>query len=155
MNAVRPVEDVRAVRPYLLSTTPVKSLVRRIASILALVVIDVGLYAALALRALVFDPKPILWGLLWDNETDWLAFLILLLLLVFWRAGLYAPRELREGSGRVVPSVFLVADFIYSMALAIAMSLAVMTWTSIWFFVVPLYIRSKRHRDDDDNTSST
>src|SRR5699024_7171772 len=112
VSALRPAEDVRAVRPYLLSTTPVKTLVRRVASIVALVVVAVaglviGLYAALALRALVFDPKPILWGLLWDNETDWLAFLILLLLLVFWRAGLYAPRELREGSGRVVPSVFL------------------------------------------------
>ena len=52
-------------------------------------------------------------------------------------------------------SVFLVADFIYSLALAIAMSLAVMVWTTIWFFVVPLYIRAKRHRDDSDTTSST
>jgi hypothetical protein len=51
-------------------------------------------------------------------------------------------------------SVFLVADFIYSLSLAIAMSISVMVWTSIWFFVVPLYIRSKGHRDDD-NTSST
>jgi exopolysaccharide biosynthesis polyprenyl glycosylphosphotransferase len=112
----RPAEDVRAVRPYLLSSTPLKTLVRRVASIVALVVIDVaglvmGLFAALALRAFVFEPKPILWGLLWDTETKWLAFLILLLLLVFWRAGLYAPRELREGAGRVVPSVFLVALF--------------------------------------------
>jgi exopolysaccharide biosynthesis polyprenyl glycosylphosphotransferase len=31
-----------------------------------------------------------------------------LLLLVFWRNRLYGPRELREGAGRIVPSVLLV-----------------------------------------------
>jgi exopolysaccharide biosynthesis polyprenyl glycosylphosphotransferase len=113
--------DVRAARPYFLSRTPLRTLVRRLVSILLLATTDVaglvlGLFAALALRAEIFDPKPILWGLLWDQETNWLAFLILLLVLVFWRAGLYAPRELREGSGRVVPSVFLVA----ALALAFA-----------------------------------
>jgi exopolysaccharide biosynthesis polyprenyl glycosylphosphotransferase len=116
-----PFEDERAGRPYLLAPAPLKTLVRRLVSIVALVAIDVsglviGLYAGLAVRALIFDPKPILWGLLWDHETSWLAFLILLLLLVFWRAGLYAPRELREGAGRVVPSTFLVS----ALALAFA-----------------------------------
>ena len=116
-----PAEDVRAHRPYFLSSSPFKTLVRRLASIAALVVIDVaglviGLYIALAIRAAIFDPRPILWGLLWNHETDWLPFLILLLVLVFWRAGLYAPRELRVGAGRVVPSVFLVA----ALALAFA-----------------------------------
>jgi exopolysaccharide biosynthesis polyprenyl glycosylphosphotransferase len=113
-RATRPVEDVRAARPYLLSATPFRALARRLLSIAALVIIDVsglvlGLYLALALRAFLFDPKPVLWGFLWDQETNWLAFLILLLVLVFWRAELYAPRELREGAGRVFPSVFLVA----------------------------------------------
>jgi exopolysaccharide biosynthesis polyprenyl glycosylphosphotransferase len=122
VNESLPAEDVRAARPYFLSASPLKTLMRRVASILMLVVIDVagltiGLYAALAIRALVFDPKPILWGLLWTNETDWLPFLILMLVLVFWRAGLYAPRELREGAGRVVPSVFLVSAL--SLAFAI------------------------------------
>jgi exopolysaccharide biosynthesis polyprenyl glycosylphosphotransferase len=116
------VEDVRAATPYFLSRTPLKSLARRVVSILALVALDVGglilgLYAALALRAAVFDPKPVLWGLLWDHESSWLAFLILLLVLVFWQAGLYKPREVREGSGRVAPSVLLVAAF--SLAFAI------------------------------------
>ena len=101
-------EDVRAVRPYLLSGSLLRTLVRRLVSVGLLVTMDVaglvlGLYGALTLRALLFDPKPILWGFLWDQETGWLAFLILLLLLVFWRGALYAPRELREGSGRVVP----------------------------------------------------
>ena len=121
MNAPRPAEDVRASRPYLLSSSPIKTLLRRIGSIAALAVIDIGglvigLYGALAFRSLLFDPQPILWGLLWDHEASWLAFLILLLVLVFWRAGLYAPRELREGAGRVVPSVFLVS----ALALAFA-----------------------------------
>jgi len=116
-----PVEDVRATRPYLLSRMTWRSAVRRAGSVACLAVIDIagltlGLYLALALRALVFDPKPILWGLLWDHETDWLPFLILLLVLVFSRNRLYAPREVREGPGRIVPSVVLVA----ALALAFA-----------------------------------
>ena len=122
MTESLPAEDARAARPYFLSASPLKTLVRRVTSIAVLVLIDItgltiGLYLALALRAELFDPKPILWGLLWNNETDWLPFLILLLVLVFWRAGLYAPRELREGAGRVVPSVFLVS--LLSLAFAI------------------------------------
>jgi exopolysaccharide biosynthesis polyprenyl glycosylphosphotransferase len=116
-----PVEDVRAAHPYLLTGATLRAAARRLGSILMLVAVDVGglilgLYAALAVRSLVFDPKPILWGLLWQHESDWLPFLILLLVLVFWRGGLYAPRELRESAGRVVPSVFLVA----ALALAFA-----------------------------------
>jgi exopolysaccharide biosynthesis polyprenyl glycosylphosphotransferase len=118
----RRAEDVRSVKPYLFSRTPVRTFARRFASIVVLVSIDVaglvlGLYLALALRAFVFDPKPVLWGLLWDQETNWLAFLVLLLVLVFWRAGLYSHRGLREGAGRVVPSVILVA--LLSLAFAI------------------------------------
>src|SRR4051812_8836874 len=95
-----PPEDARAGSPYLLSPTPLKSLLRRVLSIVALATVDIGglvlgLYLALALRAALFDPKPVLWGLLWDHETSWLAFLVLLLVLVFWQAGLYAPREVR------------------------------------------------------------
>jgi exopolysaccharide biosynthesis polyprenyl glycosylphosphotransferase len=130
-----PVEDVRSIRPYVLSRTPLKTLVRRLASVLTLAAIDIGglvigLYAALTLRSLVFDPKPILWGLLWDHETSWLAFLILLLILVFWQAGLYAPREIREGAARVVPSVFLVA----------ALSLAFAIGTGQHFTTFGLYV---------------
>src|SRR5207245_10199297 len=122
IEETRAPEDVRAVKPYLLSRSPAKSLVRRLASITALLTIDIsglvlGLYGALVLRSLLFDPKPILWGLLWDHEMSWLAFLILLLVRVFWRAGLYAPRELREGAGRVTSGVFLVAAL--SLAFAV------------------------------------
>jgi exopolysaccharide biosynthesis polyprenyl glycosylphosphotransferase len=117
-----PPEDARAVRPFALQRNPLRAFIRRAASILVLVLIDisgltVGLYLALAIRSLVRDPSPILWNLLWDIETDWLAFLILLLLLVFSRNGLYGPRELREGSGKVVASVVLVA--VLTLAFAI------------------------------------
>jgi exopolysaccharide biosynthesis polyprenyl glycosylphosphotransferase len=131
----RPAEDARAARPYLLTRSPAKTLVRRLASVVALLAIDIiglvlGVYAALAIRSLLFDPKPILWGLLWNHETDWLAFLILLQVLVFWRAGLYGPRELREGAGRVASSVFLVA----------ALSLAFAIGTGQHFTTFGLYV---------------
>ena len=133
--AAEPVEDVRSTRPYILSPTPLKTLGRRIASVIVLASIDIaglviGLYAALALRSAIVDPKPILWGLLWDHETDWLAFLILLQILVFWQAGLYNPRETREAAARVVPSVFLVA----------ALSLAFAIGTGQHFTTFGLYI---------------
>ena len=129
--------DVRAATPYLLRSTPIKSLLRRFVSIVALATVDVGglifgLYLALALRAYVFDPHPVLWGLLWDQETSWLAFLILMLVLVFWQAGLYAPRETREGAGRIVPSVVLVT----------ALSLAVAIGTGQHFETFGLYVVS-------------
>jgi exopolysaccharide biosynthesis polyprenyl glycosylphosphotransferase len=127
-----PVGDVRSIRPYVLSPT---MLLRRLASVLLLAMIDIGglvigLYGALTLRAVIFDPKPILWGLLWDQETNWLAFLILLVVLVFWQAGLYAARETREGAARVIPSVFLVA----------ALSLAFAIGTGQHFTTFGLYV---------------
>ena len=118
-----PVEesDVRTARPYLLRRGPLTTFARRAVSVASLVVVDligltIGLYLALALRSLLFDPKPILWNLLWDQESDWLAFLFLVLVLVFWRNRLYGPREVREGAGRIIPSVLLVA----ALALAFA-----------------------------------
>jgi exopolysaccharide biosynthesis polyprenyl glycosylphosphotransferase len=112
-----------------------KSLVRRVVSALTLAVIDIaglilGVYLALALRAFVFDPHPVLWGLLWDQEVNWLPFLILILVLVFWQARLYAPREVREGAARVAPSVVLVA----------ALSLAFAVGTGQHFTTFGLYV---------------
>jgi exopolysaccharide biosynthesis polyprenyl glycosylphosphotransferase len=106
--------DFRAVTPWLLSPSALKGIVRRIVSVAVLVVIDIGglvlgLYGALALRSYLVDPKPILWNLLWTHETDWLPFLVLLLVLVFSRGRLYAAREVREGAGRIVQSVVIVA----------------------------------------------
>ena len=106
-----PVGDIRSGRPYILGS-PLTALVRRTISILSLVVLDfcglvLGVYAAFVLRALYYGDD-VLWGVLWRAETEWLPFLALVLLLVFWRAGLYAERERRAGAGRIVGSLVLV-----------------------------------------------
>jgi exopolysaccharide biosynthesis polyprenyl glycosylphosphotransferase len=117
-----PIEDIRSARPYILRPNPFKTFARRAVSVTGLVIVDlagltIGLYAAIALRSEIRDPKPILWNLLWTQETDWLPFLSLILVLVFWRSRLYAPRELREGAGQIVASVLLVA--VLSLAFAV------------------------------------
>jgi exopolysaccharide biosynthesis polyprenyl glycosylphosphotransferase len=89
-----------------------------------------GVYFALAIRAVLFEPHPVLWGLLWNQEVNWLPFLILVLVLVFWQARLYAPREVREGAARVAPSVMLVA----------ALSLAFAIGTGQHFTTFGLYV---------------
>ena len=68
-----------------------------------------GVYAALTLRALVYGTDVTQWGLRWKVETNWLPFLTVITVLVFWRAGLYAERERRAGFGRIVASLVLVA----------------------------------------------
>ncbi len=109
-----PIEDIRAGRLYALSAAPLKAALRRLLSIVSLVVVDLaglvfGVYGALVLRSLLFEPKPILWGVLWrEGAANWLPFLALVMFLVFWRSGLYAPRELREGSGRILSSLVVV-----------------------------------------------
>jgi exopolysaccharide biosynthesis polyprenyl glycosylphosphotransferase len=104
--------DIRSV-PMVPSPIQVRALARRLASIAALVALDVGglagaLYLALVFRELYYGERPIFWGLPWDAEATWLPFLILVTVLVFWRAGLYAPREQRAGAGRIVSSLLLV-----------------------------------------------
>jgi exopolysaccharide biosynthesis polyprenyl glycosylphosphotransferase len=107
-----PSADIRAGRPYLLSGSVLRTMVRRLASIAALVAIDLtglmlGLYAALALRELYYGRSP-LWGVLWKAETNWLPFLTVITLLVFAQAGLYAERERRPGVGRIASSLLIV-----------------------------------------------
>jgi exopolysaccharide biosynthesis polyprenyl glycosylphosphotransferase len=93
---------------------PLQGAVRRFASVLALVALDLvglvlGVYTALTVRAFVYGDEVGQWGLRWKVETDWLPFLTLITLLVFWRAGLYAERERRAGFGRIIGSLVLVA----------------------------------------------
>jgi exopolysaccharide biosynthesis polyprenyl glycosylphosphotransferase len=113
-HPVARIEDIRAGRPYLLARGPLRTAVRRVLSIASLVALDLaglvlGVYGALVLRAALFEPKPILWGFLWrEGAVKWLPFLALIMLLVFWRSGLYAPREIREGPGRILSSLVLV-----------------------------------------------
>jgi len=87
---------------------------RRLASIAALVCIDlaglvIGVYAALVARELYYGRSPVLWGVLWRVETDWLPFLTLITVLVFSQAGLYEERGRRPGFGRILSSLLLVA----------------------------------------------
>ncbi len=106
--------DVRATRTSILARPPLRALARRLASIAALLTIDVcglalGLYLALALRWLYYEHELPLWGIPWEAEEQWLPFLTLITILIFWQAGLYAEREQRAGVGRVVSSLVLVA----------------------------------------------
>jgi exopolysaccharide biosynthesis polyprenyl glycosylphosphotransferase len=109
----RPAGDIRSARPVLFASGTWRAATRRAVSILALVIIDVSglalaLYLALILRAAYYGERPLLWGLPWKAEDNWLPFLALVTVLVFWRAGLYAPREGRAGVGRIVSSLLLV-----------------------------------------------
>ena len=116
--AIKPIErppggDIRSARPTLLSAPQLRSVGRRLVSILTLVVIDIsglalGLYVALILRAIYYGEHPVLWGLPWKAEEQWLPFLALVTVLVFWRGRLYAPREQRAGVGRILSSLLLV-----------------------------------------------
>ena len=105
--------DIRSSRPAFLSGRLLRSGARRSASIAALILLDLigltlGVYLALAVRDVVYGADTVLWGVLWKAETDWLPFLTLVTVLVFWQAGLYAERERRAGFGRVVGSLVLV-----------------------------------------------
>jgi exopolysaccharide biosynthesis polyprenyl glycosylphosphotransferase len=104
--------DIRSTR-LLPARVQVRALGRRVVSILALVTIDLvglagALYLALVFRELYYGERPILWGLPWTAESNWLPFLALITVLVFWQGGLYAPREQRAGAGRIVSSLLLV-----------------------------------------------
>ena len=109
-----PPGDIRRSRLYLLSRGPFVSLLRRGVSVAALVVADVaglalGLYSALVLRSLVYGDT-VFWSLLWDTgPAEWLPFLAPITVIVFFQAGLYAPRERRAGSGRILAALVLVA----------------------------------------------
>jgi exopolysaccharide biosynthesis polyprenyl glycosylphosphotransferase len=105
-----PAGDIRSTSPYL----PLRGAARRVGSIIALIVLDLvglvlGIYGALVLRWLVYEESTPLWGFIWKTETDWLPFLTVISVLVFWQAGLYAERERRAGFGRIVASLVLVA----------------------------------------------
>ena len=100
--------DIRFTRP-----AGLLGLARRLGSVATLILLDLsgltlGVYAALVARELYYGHVPPLWGVLWDYEADWLPFLTLVTVLVFWQAGLYEPRDRRAGIGRVVGSVVLV-----------------------------------------------
>jgi exopolysaccharide biosynthesis polyprenyl glycosylphosphotransferase len=107
-------DDIRSGRAFFLSRSQLATAGRRVASIALLVCLDLaglvlGLYAALILREFYYGRSDLLWGVLWRIETDWLPFLLLITILVFAQAGLYAERERRPGFGRVLSSLVVVA----------------------------------------------
>jgi exopolysaccharide biosynthesis polyprenyl glycosylphosphotransferase len=117
-----PVGDIRQGRPYLLTRSPFRQLLIRLSSLVALIGLDLtgvglALYAALILREFYYGSTPIFWGLLWNQETDWLPFLLLVTALVFSQAGLYARREQRAGFGRIVSSLVIVSLIVLAFGL--------------------------------------
>ncbi len=109
-----PVEDIRSGRPYLLSRRTLLTGLRRLASVLILVLVDLvgltlGIYLALVLRSLYLGDFTPFWNSIWTTETDWLPFLTVIMVLVFWTNGLYRRREARPGVGGVLASLIVVA----------------------------------------------
>jgi exopolysaccharide biosynthesis polyprenyl glycosylphosphotransferase len=110
-----PLGDIRSGTPYVLSPVKGRLVLLRAVSAVSLAALDlcgltIALYSALALREVYYGNSPILWGILWrDALPDYLPFVALVMVLVFWQAGLYAPREQRAGFGRVVSSLVIVA----------------------------------------------
>jgi exopolysaccharide biosynthesis polyprenyl glycosylphosphotransferase len=124
------VPDIRSSRPAVLA-----GLARRSASVAALIVVDLagvtlGVYAALVVRELYYGHVPPLWGVLWGYMASWLPFLGLVSVLVFWQAGLYAPRERRAGIGRVIGSVALVT----AITVAFGLGTGALDFTTYGFF---------------------
>src|SRR5690349_11983284 len=112
------VGDIRSTSPYF----PLQGAARRFASVAALIGLDLvglvlGVYAALTLRAFVYGNDVDQWGLRWKVETDWLPFLTVITVLVFWQAGLYAERERRAGFGRILASLALVGVITLTFAI--------------------------------------
>jgi exopolysaccharide biosynthesis polyprenyl glycosylphosphotransferase len=121
-SASAPPTDIRSIRPTILARAPWTALARRVSSIGALVAIDLcglalALYLGLVLREFARGDMHPFWGILWSAERDWLPFLWLVTVLVFWRNGLYSSRELRGGMGRIVASLALVTVLTFAFSL--------------------------------------
>ena len=109
-----PVEDIRSARPYLLSRRTLVAGLRRLASVLVLVLIDLvgltfGVYVALVLRSVYLGDLTPFWNSIWNTEAEWLPFLTVIMVLVFWTNGLYRRREARPGLGGILASLLVVA----------------------------------------------
>ena len=84
------------------------TLVRRVLSVSALVILDIaglalGIYLALVFRQLIAGEGDVLWSLLWrEGPAEWLKFAAPITVLVFAQAGLYRQRESRPGAGSCV-----------------------------------------------------
>ena len=85
------------------------SRLRRAFSIVCLVLIDLtavslALYLALVAKQ-IYRNGPIFWAVLWQEATDVLPFIVLIVGLVFAKNGLYRSRESRPGGASIVASL--------------------------------------------------
>jgi exopolysaccharide biosynthesis polyprenyl glycosylphosphotransferase len=120
----RDLGDIRRAKPYVLARAQLRTIAFRVGGVACLIALDIcglalALYLALALRELYYGNTPILWGVLWEAESEWLPFVALVTVLVFSQARLYASREHRAGFGRVVSSIFLVALLTFAFGVGI------------------------------------
>jgi exopolysaccharide biosynthesis polyprenyl glycosylphosphotransferase len=148
-----PVEDVRSARPYLLSRRTLLAGLRRLASIAALVVLDLvgltlGVFGALTLRELYLGDWPPLWGYVWRTEADWLPFLTVITVLVFWVGGLYRRREVRSGFGQVIASLVLVSVITLAFGIGTGYHFTTYGLTPTAFVLTALFISVLRSSYD-------
>jgi exopolysaccharide biosynthesis polyprenyl glycosylphosphotransferase len=120
----RDLGDIRRGRPFRLARSQLRTIAFRVGGVACLIALDIcglalALYLALALREVYYGNTPILWGVLWEAESEWLPFVSLVTVLVFSQARLYATRERRAGFGRVVSSLFLVALLTFAFGVGI------------------------------------
>ena len=120
----RDLGDIRRAKPFVVARSQLRTVVFRVGGVALLIFLDIcglalALYAALALREVYYGNTPILWGVLWEAEREWLPFVALVMVLVFSQARLYASRERRAGFGKVVSSLFLVALLTFAFGVGI------------------------------------
>ena len=120
----RDLGDIRRGRPFGLARAQLRTITFRVGGVACLIALDIcglalALYLALALREVYYGNTPILWGVLWEAESEWLPFVSLVTVLVFSQARLYSTRERRPGFGRVVSSLFLVALLTFAFGVGI------------------------------------
>ena len=113
--------DIRRRVPYAFAPANLAALGLRGVRVASLLAVDIagitgGVYAALVLREVWMGRTPP-WGGLWSTAADWFGFLWLVTALVFAQAGLYAARQRRPGTARIVSSVVLVGALTLAFAL--------------------------------------
>jgi exopolysaccharide biosynthesis polyprenyl glycosylphosphotransferase len=103
--------DIRARKPFALQSLASRQSYRKLARVVSLLILDyVGLFAAiwtaLAAKALVLGHYDA--GAAYDGANEFFAFVYLVTVLLFARAGLYGARETRPGLARVIATLFQV-----------------------------------------------
>lgn len=93
------------------STRRLRYLVGRILEVLTLLAIDVAgltgaIFSGLLLREYL-NARSVDTALMWAAEREWLPFVLLVVILIFARNGLYRPRETRPGGAQIVAGLFL------------------------------------------------